>query len=240
MNRDASRIWTAALYHRLLPGEPDAYAVFLDLVQSACRQGSKVIDLGCGEEGYLSCLLGRAGDLIGLDYRQLQGPYSRYLQADLDRDIPLEAESVDLAACKFLVEHLEHPATFLRKVRASLRHGGHLVIMTPNILYYPYTVNYLLSRFLTQEKRMRLVEIFSGRPQQDIFPVYYRCNTPRKLRSELLKAGYDIVNFGTYSDYSVSAVTRPLGALSVAYEMAIGRAHLRDAGGFIVADATRK
>lgn len=240
MNRDASRIWTAALYSRCLPGEPDAYAVFLDLAQSACRQGSTVIDLGCGEEGYLSCLLGTAGEIIGLDSRQLQGPYSRYLQADLDRDIPLEPESVELAACKFMVEHLEDPASFLRQVHASLRHGGQLVIMTPNILYYPYAVNWVLSRLLTQERRMRIVEIFSGRPQQDIYPVFYRCNTPRRMRAELARAGFDIIHVGTYSDCSVSAVTRPLGALAVAYEMAVGRARIGDARGFIVAAAVKE
>jgi SAM-dependent methyltransferase len=240
VNRDASRRWTADLYRRCLPREPDAYATFLDLAATLCPPGGTVIDLGCGEEGYLSCLLEKATEVIGLDHRQLQGPYSRYLQADLDRDIPLEAESVDLAACKFLVEHLETPASFLRQVHGSLRRGGHLVIMTPNILYYPYTLNYVLSRLMTQERRMRMVEAFSGRAQQEIFPVHYRCNTPHRLRRELTKAGYDVVHLRTYSDYSVSAVTRPLGALAVAYELAAGFAHIESARGFIVAAAVRK
>lgn len=240
MNRDASRDWTESLYRRCLPGEPDAYAVFLDLAASLCPQGGTVTDLGCGEEGYLSCLAGRAAEVIGIDDRRLQGPYSRYLQADLNRHIPLEAESVELAACKFLVEHLEDPVSFLRQAHASLRRGGHLVVMTPNILYYPYAVNYLLSRLLSQQRRMRLVEMFSGRPAQDIFPVYYRCNTPHSMRAGLAAAGFELVHLDTYSDYSVSAVTRPLGALAVAYEVAVDRSRIRGARGFIVAAAAKR
>jgi SAM-dependent methyltransferase len=240
VNRDASREWTAALYRRCMPDEPDAYTTFLQLAQSACPEGGSVIDLGCGEESYLSCLCTKAGEIIGVDGRMLQGPYQRYIQADLNRAIPLEAESVDLAACKFLVEHLEDPPLFLSQVRAALRRGGRLVIMTPNVLFYPYAFNYLLSRFLSQDKRMRIVELFSGRPQHEIFPVYYRCNTPGKVRSELLRAGFEVTHLETYSDYSVSAVTRPLGMLAVAYEKAVVALGLSGAGGFIVASAAKR
>ena len=240
MNRDTSREWTTALYRRYLPGEPDAYTTFLHLAQSACPEGGRAIDLGCGEECYLACLLQRAGEIIGLDDRPLQGPYGRYVQADLNRDIPLAPESADLAASKFLMEHLEDPPRFLRGVRAVLRSGGHLVFMTPNIHYYPYTVNYILSRLMPQEKRMRLVELFSGRHPHDIFPVYYRCNTPRKVRLELEKAGFEVLHLDTYSDCQVSAVTKSLGALAVAYEKIMGLLRIKGAAGFIVAAARRE
>lgn len=239
MNRGACREWTAALHRRFLPGEPDAYATFNRLVMSACPEGGAVIDLGCGEESYLAFLKDKAGEVIGVDERPLQGAYSRYIQADLNRDIGLEAESVDLAASKFLVEHLEEPRLFLRQVRESLRPGGTLVVMTPNILYYPYAVNYLLSQVLEQEKRIRVVEFFSGRAGHEIFPVHYRCNTPRRMRAELEEAGFEVVHLGTYGDFLVSAVTRPLGALAVAYEKAAALMGLRSAGGFIIAAAVR-
>jgi SAM-dependent methyltransferase len=240
VNRDASREWTIAIYRRYLPGGPDAYTTFLHLAESACPEGGRAIDLGCGEECYLACLLQKAGEIIGLDDRPLQGPYGRYIQTDLNRDICLERESADLAAGKFLVEHLADPPRFLRKVHAVLRPGGRLILMTPNILYYPYTVNYLLSRLLPQERRMHLVELFSGRPPHDIFPVHYRCNTPRKIRLELEKAGFEVLHLDTYSDCQVSAVTRPLGALAVAYEKMVSLLGIKGAGGFIVAAARRK
>ncbi len=196
-------------------------------------------DLGCGDEGLLADLAGKASEVIGVDERQLQGPYGRYIQADLNRDIPLPPDSVDLAASKFLIEHLEDPAFFLRQVHAALRRGGWLVLMTTNVRYYPYAANLLLSRCTRQERRMRLVELFTGRPQEEIFPVFYRCNTPRRLRRELEGAGFAVIHLGTYSDHGASAVIRPLGALAVAYEKALDLLGLEGWGGFIVAAAVK-
>jgi ubiquinone/menaquinone biosynthesis C-methylase UbiE len=240
MNRDASRKWTADLRRRYLPGEPGAYTTFLHLALSACPEGGRVIDLGCGEEGYLSCLMERAGEIIGMDDRPLRGPYGHYIQADVGKSIPLEAGSVDVAAGKFLLEHLEDPAGFLREVYRVLRPGGRVVLMTPNIIYYPYALNYLLSLILPQEKRMRLVALFSGRDAHDIFPVRYRCNTPRRVRRELEKAGFEVLHLKTYGDCEVSAVTRPLGVLAVAYERIASLVGVEWARGFIVMAGGRK
>lgn len=240
MKRERAREWTLGLYRRYLPGEPDAYASFLRLIESSCPPGGRVADLGCGEEGYLSFLLPRAGEIVGVDGRPLRGPYARYLQADLDLEIPLAGESVDLAVGKFLLEHLENPRRFLRSVHRILRPGGHVVLMTTNVFYYPYALNYLLSRLLSQRTRMRLVRFLSGRAPGDIFPVRYRCNTPRRLRTELEEAGFEVVHLSTYSDCLVSAVTRPLGVLAVAYERAVGRLRMQGARGFIVAAGRRK
>ncbi|MDD3717142.1 MAG: class I SAM-dependent methyltransferase [Actinomycetota bacterium] len=240
MNREASREWTAALYRRFLPGEADAYATFLGLAQSGCPEGGTVVDLGCGDECYLACLSGKAAEIIGVDERPLRGAYGRYVQADLDRDIGLDAGCADLAASKFLIEHLGKPGEFFRQVYHSLRPGGMLVVMTPNVLYYPYAVNLLLSRLLDQERRMKVVGFFSGRGRHEIFPVYYRCNTPRRLRAELEAAGFEVVHLGTYGDYLASAVNRTLGAVAVAYEKAVSLLGLEYARGFIVAAAVRK
>lgn len=240
MNRDASRQWTEDLYRRYFPAEPDAYTTFLHLTGIACPEGARIADLGCGEEAYLSGFMEKAGEIVGLDSRPLQGPYSSYIQADLDESIPLDAESADLAASKFFLEHIADPAAFLRRVHDVLRPGGQFVLMTPNIIYYPYTINFILSLFLSQERRMRLVELFSGREEQDIFPVYYRCNTPRKVRRELERAGFEVLHLRTYSDYDVSAVTRLLGALAVGYERITCALGLDWARGFIVAAARRK
>lgn len=240
MKREQAREWTLQLYCRHLPDEPDAYTTFLHLADSSCPEGGRVIDLGCGEEEYLTCLQEKAGEVVGVDDRPLSGSYGRYLQADLNREIPLEAESVDVAASKFLLEHLEDPARFLEAVYKILRRGGLVVLMTPNVLYYPYGLNYFLSRLMPQHVRMRLVQLFSGRPPDDIFPVRYRCNTPRRVREELEKAGFEIVHIRTYSDCLVSAVTRPLGAIAVAYEKLMEIMGLQGSRGFIVVAARKK
>ena len=141
---------------------------------------------------------------------------------------------------KFFLEHLEDPPRLFSSLHDVLRPGAQLIIMTPNIIYYPYAANYIMSVFLAQEKRMRLVELFSGREPHDIFPVFYRCNTPRRMRRELERAGFDVLHLKTYSDCEVSAVVRPLGALAVAYEKIVSLLGMEWARGFIVVAARRK
>jgi SAM-dependent methyltransferase len=222
----------------LLPEAPDGYLAYNRLLEELCPMGGRVVDLGCGGEDYLSFLLPRA-EVVGVDRRAGSGSYHAYLQADLEDGLPLERESVDLAACKFVLEHLRRPERLLRSVREVLRPGGCLVVMTPNVLYYPYAVNLVLSRLLPQRLRMGLVSLLTGRGRENIFPVWYLCNTPRRLRRALEDSGYRVLHLGTYTDYLASAFCRPAGALAVLYEWVTTRLGMAWAGGFLVAAARR-
>ncbi|MDI6829771.1 MAG: class I SAM-dependent methyltransferase [Actinomycetota bacterium] len=240
MRREGAREWTRGLYRRWLPPGPDAHTTYLHLARVHCPLGGRVVDLGCGEEDYLAELEEVAGELVGVDARPVAGRYGRYLQADLEGELPLEPGSVDLAACKFLLEHLEDPVRFMRAVREALVPGGRFLVLTANVLYYPYAANFVLSRLLSQEARMRLVGRVSGRRPGEIFPVRYRCNTPGALRAAMEGAGYEVQHLRTYPDYLVSAVNRPLGAMAVAYEKAVALLGLEGAGGFMVAMGGRR
>ncbi|MBC7247893.1 MAG: class I SAM-dependent methyltransferase [Actinobacteria bacterium] len=238
MNVVAAREWTRELHRRWVPGAPDGHAAYAALLSELCPEGGRVLDLGCGSEAFLSFLLPRA-EIIGVDRDEVSGPYHAYLRADLEGGIPLGDESVDLAACKFLLEHIQEPGRLLREVRRVLRPGGHLVIMTPNVLYYPYAANLVLSRLLPQEWRMGLVGRLTGRGSDEVYPVHYRCNTPRRVRRELADAGYELLCLDTYGDCLVSAFCRTAGLIAVAYEAAAVRRGWRAAGGFIVAAGRR-
>lgn len=238
MSVHAAREWTRELHRRWVPSAPDGHAAYAALLSELCPEGGRVIDLGCGREAFLTFLLPRA-EIIGLDREETSGPYQSYLRADLEERIPLPESSVDLAACKFVLEHMDEPGRLLREVRRVLRPGGHLVIMTPNVLYYPYAANLVLSRVLPQEWRMSMVRVLTGRNSDDVYPVHYRCNTPRRLRRELAAAGFELLCLDTYGDYLVSAFCRAAGLVAVAYEVATTRLGWRAAGGFMVAAARR-
>lgn len=239
MNREAAREWTLFLRKKYLPQEQDGYQVFLRLATDSCPVGGRVLDLGCGGEDYLSFLLEKAGEIVGIDVRPLGGNYHRYVQADLTCDIPVPPGSADLAVSKFLLEHLSDPGAFFNQVSSMLRPGGILVTLTPNIYYYPYSVNYLLSRILPQELRMGLVRLITGRTPEEIFPVDYLCNTPGRVKRELERAGLQPLHLETYSDCLVGALNRPLGALAIVYEKLINIAGIKGMKGFIVVQARK-
>jgi SAM-dependent methyltransferase len=239
MTRESAREWTRSLADKYLPGESDGYQTFLKLVSDACLPGSVVADIGCGGEEFLTYLMQKAGRIIGVDNRELRGNYHSYVKADVEKELPLEAGSLDLAASKFLLEHIRDPAAFLRRIHEALRSGGKVVLMTPNILYYPYTANYILSRFVPQRARMKLVAVFSGRGEDEIFPVAYACNTPSTLRRMLEEAGFEVLFLDTYTDFLVGSVNRPLGAIAVAYEKLVNLAGIKGLKGFIVAQGRK-
>ncbi len=238
MRAALAREWTRELHRRWLPDAPDGHAAYMGLLSDLCPEGGRVLDLGCGEEAFLSFLLPRA-EVVGFDREAVSGPYHAYVRADLEKELPLEEGSADLVACKFLLEHLSQPARLLANVFRVLKPGGHLVIMTPNVIYYPYALNLALSRLLPQEWRMGLVGKLTERESGEIYPVHYRCNTPRRMRKELQAAGFEVRRLETYGDFLVSAFCRPAGFLAVAYEAAAARWGWREAGGFIVAAARR-
>jgi SAM-dependent methyltransferase len=240
MDREGARRWTVELARHLIPAEPDVYPHFLSLVREACPPGGVVVDLGCGNEDFLAYLDVWAAELVGVDLEPPErGLYHRYLQADVQQKIPLPDGYAHVVACKFLLEHLDDVGSFLREARRILKPGGRLVLLTPNILYYPYAVNFLLSRVLPQECRMRAVSLLTGRLRGKVFPVYYRCNTPGSLKRELEAAGMVVESLESFSDYLVTAVARPLGLVAVLYERAVNRLGLRGAKGFLLAVARR-
>lgn len=240
LDREGARRWTEGLARRLIPGEPDAYRRFLSLAREACPPGGVAVDLGCGHEDYLAFLDGWASELVGIDIDPpREGLYHRYLRGDVQRGIPLPDGYAHLAASKFLLEHLPDVRGFLLEAGRVLKPGGHLVLLTPNVLYYPYALNFLLSRVLPQGWRMRAVSVLTGRDRERIYPVFYRCNTPARMRRQLEAAGLEVVALETFADYQVTAVSRPLGLLAVLYEKAVNALGLRGVKGFLLAMARR-
>ncbi len=239
MNVGESREWTLGLRQRFLPQEQDGHAEFLAHIKANCMPGATVLDLGCGEENLLGFLQGQAAEIIGVDSRPLEGPYDRYVQADLNEELPLPEASVDLAANKFLLEHLARPQVFFDEIGRVLRPGGKLVLIAPNTNYYPYAANCFLSKIISQEKRIRLVSAFQDRCVEGIFEVHYACNTPAKLRWALENAGFRINSLETFCDCLVSAVIRPLGALAVGYEYIVSLLGIKNAKGLMVTEAQK-
>lgn len=223
-----------AYYRSKLPDEPDAYARLLAEIDAAALAGTYVLDVGCGDEFFLQHLQGRVGRVAGLDVVPRESPYEEMHVANLAGSLPLTDAGVDVAVCKFLVEHLEHPERAAGELHRILKPGGRVIILTPDIRYFPYTANYLLSRILKQSTRMRVVEALTGRHDADIYPVYYRGNTPRKLRALFEEAGMHTLTLEVFSDIRVIAEWRLLGYLGTWYELALNRLGLRGARGFIL------
>ena len=99
--------------------------------------GECVVDVGCGA-GYLHSLIGeRFSRYVGVDVvRYDEFPRdAEFCYFDLDTArIPLPDNSADLVAAVEVIEHLENPRDFMRKLVRLAKPGGYVLVTTPNQL----------------------------------------------------------------------------------------------------------
>jgi len=132
-----------------------------------CREvpvrGAVVVEAGCGE-GYGGALLAGAGAALvaGLDLdqptlRHVAGrhPGVHPVRANLVA-LPLSDACADVVVSCQVVEHLWDQDAFVRDTARVLRHGGRLVVTTPNRLTFP-PGNPFHSRELDAAELARLV-----------------------------------------------------------------------------------
>lgn len=104
--------------------------------------GKQVLDAGCGT-GYGAFALARNGaaTLLAVDRDRLNISFARrhfalpnltFQQADLER-IVLPASSLDVIVSSNVIEHLDHPAEFLGRVRQALAPGGVGIVAVPPV-----------------------------------------------------------------------------------------------------------
>ncbi len=121
-------------------------AALAGLEERAGRGPTVVLDLGCGEGRTVRAVLERVaalradgapgGDVVvhaldqvsALPEDLLADPRVRSRITDLDRRLPLEAASADVALSLNVVEHLDDPVAHLLEVHRVLRPGGLLVL----------------------------------------------------------------------------------------------------------------
>lgn len=129
---------------------------------------------------------------VGMDLHVSQHLNIRTLVAGSIYDLPFANSSFDLVSCNVVMEHLGEPQKALIEVARVLAPGGALVINTPNLWNYGVLANAVLSKVLPEKIRLGLVRASDTREPEDIFPVRYRANTLRRLKTLFAATGFKI------------------------------------------------
>lgn len=107
-------------------------AVILAALQRFVRPGSRVLDFGCGAGG-LTVEIARTYDVMGVDFSAppLEVARSRGLSVQLLKSTDALPTGFD-AACAFdVIEHVDDDSAELRRLAASLRPGGVVMVTVP-------------------------------------------------------------------------------------------------------------
>lgn len=99
--------------------------------------------------------------------------------------VPFAADTFDLIVCYNVLEHLPEPGSVFSGFQRILKPGGLLVFKTPS-LHAPLIA---LSRMVSFRLHRILKKGMTGANEDEVFPTYYRCNTPETLQRYLSSVG---------------------------------------------------
>ncbi len=157
------------------------------------------LDVGCGHEilpDWLEDSLGSQKELVsrcrwavGVDcgddrpHVSLQAKY----YADAEK-LPFGAATFSLVTANMVVEHFAHPEAAIREIYRVLRPGGLFIFHTPNAR----TPLLEIAASIPPRIEKCLVSFLDGRSEEDIFPTFYRANTPAAIQSLASSVGFTV------------------------------------------------
>lgn len=115
----------------------DNYSKFLDSVMSYAREGSKILDLGCGVGVMTAFLHGKGHDCFGVDISPLfireakRKSKGKFRVMDVT-DLKFRDSSFDVVISAETIEHVLDPEAMLKEAARVLKKGGLLMLRFPN------------------------------------------------------------------------------------------------------------
>lgn len=197
----------------------DGAIMFYARVQELLPPDGVALDIGCGRGSQmddpvrirreLRILRGHCERVIGIDVDPVaaENPYIDEFRMieDGGRRWPVGDASIDLALADFVVEHIPDPDAFFAEAGRVVKPGGVICIRTINRNSYLGIASRLVPAAL---HRRVLRHAQPGRPEEDVFPTVYRCNTRKALASALDRHGFDAFVGGFEDEPSYLTVTR--------------------------------
>jgi SAM-dependent methyltransferase len=86
----------------------------------------KVLDIGCGDGGFLSLAAERGWTCVGVDYEE------RMIALARAKGLDATAKEFDAVVLFDVLEHATEPRDLLERVKPVLKRGGHLAVTLPN------------------------------------------------------------------------------------------------------------
>jgi len=204
-------------YQEQRPGWRPAGDILNALLELLLLPHVRALDAGCGRWGVLGRFRERVGLAVGVDvdFPSLRENLILPLRAQAQLEaLPFPAQTFDLVLCTWVIEHLPEPCPAFREIARVLKPGGCLLLLTPNARH-PLIA---LGRAIPARWRRLLVQRLYGRAPQDIFPAFYRANTPGMLRRLLRAAGLQEIAWFEIEDPTYLAFHPLLFACAAFYE----------------------
>lgn len=172
----------------------DGTVRFFGFVRSLCHSGMRVLDFGAGRGAWVH----EDPSPYRRHLRDLRTRGARVVAADVDEAVkenacsdeqvllteggplPFRDDEFDLVVSDFVFEHIDDPATVSAELRRVTKSGGWICARTANRYGYVTWASRLVPN---RQHRAALRRIQPSRKEIDVFPVVYRLNSVRQVRS---------------------------------------------------------
>jgi 2-polyprenyl-3-methyl-5-hydroxy-6-metoxy-1,4-benzoquinol methylase len=110
----------------------------LRAIEPYLRPASRVLDVGSGGGEFAYLLQSRGHDVLGVEPNRGYADYAAreyglHIERGFIDDVALPAANFDLITIWHVLEHTEHPAAVLARLRSALKPGGVLIVEVPNV-----------------------------------------------------------------------------------------------------------
>jgi ubiquinone/menaquinone biosynthesis C-methylase UbiE len=179
----------------LTPGLQNSHITYAHVLQVMVGDAKSWLDVGCGH-GFVAewapfrlDMVRRPRRIVGID------PDARALRAHKGltwgivasgESLPFPDASFHLVSTNMVLEHVEHPDRLFAEVFRVLKPGGYFLSHTPSVQGYTT----VLTRLSPPSMRVRLARVLQGREAEDVYPTFYRANTPAVLQSLASRSGF--------------------------------------------------
>ena len=125
--------------------------------------------------------------------------------------LPFKSEAFDLVTANMVVEHLDNPGEQFREISRILKPKGVFLFHTPNA--YGYGV--ILSKFVPEGLKGKLIYLLEGRQEHDVFPTHYKANTEAQVKALARVNGFEVLQLDLIPTDAIFAMIPPLAALEL-------------------------
>ncbi len=167
----------------------DGTTQFKQEIMSRITCGSKVLDVGAGSgRGYKHDYRGKVARLVGIDISSevLRNEYLDEAYCCDAAQMPFEDHEFDLAFSDYVFEHLRDPRAVIKEIYRVLKPNGYFLLRTPNKWYFISLIAFALPRSM----QITLLERFTNRGPEDVFPKFFRCNTEKSVMRAFGQMGF--------------------------------------------------
>jgi ubiquinone/menaquinone biosynthesis C-methylase UbiE len=191
--------WAQSL---LVPGLRNAQFAYRETLEAKLLPETRWLDIGCGRrlfppwmpqsERTQVAMTGKVKATFGLDPDLASLMDNRFVQYRVQGDssaLPFAEDSFDLLTANMVVEHVSDPVALLSEAFRVLKPKGVFLFHTPNLLSYAT----LTARMVPEAFKVRLIRYLEGRKGEDVFPTFYRMNTPAQVEKLAVAAGFAVV-----------------------------------------------